>query len=102
MIRGTGTTAADEENEVKRLILILATTSVVVAVSSAFASDWKAQPLAVKRQMVAQMLTCMKKRMYGDRQISYNEASKLCRDEVQARLDKATVGPLVADTVQGK
>jgi hypothetical protein len=86
----------------KRSILILAAATAVLATSHAFASDWKGQPLAVKRQMVAEMLTCMKKRMYGDRQISYNVASKLCRDEVQARLDKATAGPLVADTAQGK
>lgn len=86
----------------KRPILILAGVTALLATSHAFASDWKGQPLAVKRQIVAQMLTCMKKRMYGDRQISYNEASKLCRDEVQGRLDKATAGPLVADTGQGK
>ena len=102
MIRGTGTTAADEENEVKRLTLILATTSAVAAVSPAFASDWKAQPPAVKRQMIS----CMKKRMSNDRLISYNQAAKFCRETVEGQLEKSTSGPLVAadtsDTVAAK
>jgi hypothetical protein len=86
----------------KRLTWILATACAILATSPAFASDWKGQPLAVKRQMVAQVVACMKKRMYGDRLISYNQASKLCRDEVEARLDKASTGVLVADTGAAK
>jgi hypothetical protein len=80
----------------KRLTLILATTSAVVAASPAFATDWKAQPLAVKRQMVSQVISCMKKRMSDDRRISYNEASKVCRETVEGQLEKSTSGPLVA------
>ena len=86
----------------QRLALILATASAVVATSPAFASDWKGQPLAVKRHMVAQVIACMKKRMYADRLISYNQASKVCRDEVEARLDKVSAGVLVADTAAAK
>jgi hypothetical protein len=91
----------------KRLTLVLAAASAVLVTSQTFASDsntsdWKKQPLAVKRQMVAQMLACMKKRMYGDRLITYNQASKLCRDEVQVRVDKASAGLLAADTGQAK
>ena len=96
MIRGTATTAADEENEVKRLTLILAMTSAVAAVSPAVASDWKAQPPSVKRQMVSQMISCMKKRMSNDRLISYNQAAKSCRETVEGQLEKSTSGPLVA------
>jgi hypothetical protein len=104
VIRGTATPAADEEEEMQRLTLILATASAVVAASPAFASDWKGQPLAVKRQMVAQVIDCMKKRMSSDRLISYNQASKVCRETVDGRLEKSTAGPLVAasDTVAAK
>jgi hypothetical protein len=105
-IRGTDTTAADEENEMKRLTLILTTASAVVATSSAFALDWKAQPLAVKRQMVSQVISCMKKRMSSDRLISYNQAAKFCRETVEGQIEKSTAGPLVAadtsDTVAAK
>jgi len=95
-----------EDNEVKRLALILATTSAVAAISPAFASDWKAQSPAVKRQMISQMISCMKKRMSTDRQISYNQAAKFCRETVESQLEKSTSGPLVAadtsDTVAAK
>jgi hypothetical protein len=89
-------TAAEEEKKMKRLTLTLAMTGAVVAASPAFASDWKAQPLAVKRQMVSQVIACMKKRMSGDRLISYNQASKECRETVEGQLEKNTSGPLVA------
>jgi len=81
---------------VKRLTLILVTTGAVVAASPAFALDWKAQPLAVKRQMVSQVISCMKKRMSSDRLISYNQAAKFCRETVEGQLEKSTSGPLVA------
>ena len=80
----------------KRLTLILATACAVIAASHAFAVDWKAQPLAVKRQMVSQVVSCMKKRMSSDRMISYNQASKECRESVEGQLEKSTSGPLVA------
>ena len=86
----------------KRLPLILGCASAVLATSHAFSSDWKGQPRAVKRQMASQLISCMKKRMYGDRLISYNEAAKRCRDEVQGQLEKATAGPLVADSGPAK
>jgi hypothetical protein len=92
----------------KRLTLILAagavltTVGAVLATPPVFASDWKGQPLAVKRQMASQLISCMKKRMYGDRLISYNEAAKRCRDEVQGQLEKATAGPLVAESGPAK
>jgi hypothetical protein len=83
---------------VKRPTLILATAGAVVAASSspAFAADWNGQPLAVKRQMVSQVISCMKKRMAADRTISYNQAAKICRETVEGQLEKVTSGPLVA------
>jgi hypothetical protein len=81
---------------VNRVTLLLATTSALVATSPAFASDWKAQPLVVKRQMLSQVISCMKKRMSSDRLISYYQASKICRETVEGQLEKSTSGPLVA------
>jgi hypothetical protein len=89
-------TAADEENEVKRLTLILAATYALVTALPALASDWKNQPVAVKRQMVAQVVSCMKKRMSTDQRISYYQAAKICRETVEGQLEKSTSGPLVA------
>jgi len=88
---------------VQRLPLFLAIAGAVAATSPAFASDWKAQPLAVKKQMVSQVVSCMKKRMSNDRLVSYNQASKECRETVEGQLEKSTSGPLVAsDAVAAK
>ncbi len=80
----------------KRLITAVATSLAVLAAAQAFSADWKGQPLAVKRQIVTQVIGCMKKRMAADRVVSYNQASKECREEVSARFEKASAGPLVA------
>jgi hypothetical protein len=88
---------------VNRATLILATASALVAAAPAYASDWKAQPLAVKRQLVSQVISCMKKRMSSDQRISYYQASKICRETVEGQLEKSTAGPLVAaDTSAAK
>jgi hypothetical protein len=86
-----------------RLTWILAVAGTLAAAAPAFSSDWKAQPLAVKRQLVSQVISCMKKRMSSDRLVSYNQASKECRESVEGQLEKSTAGPLVAaDTTPGK
>ncbi len=80
----------------KRPTTILAVGVAVLAAAQAPAADWKGQPLSVKRQMVIQVIGCMKKRMAADRLVSYNQAAKECREEVAAQLEKASAGPLVA------
>jgi hypothetical protein len=84
-----------------RLSLAIALGTAVLASTQASANDWKGQPLSTKRQVVAQVIDCMKKRMSGDRSISYNEAAKVCKNEVNRRFDNAA-GPLVAADTPGK
>lgn len=79
----------------RHLTLVVAAIASVAAFQAP-AGDWKAQPLAVKRQLVTQIVECMKKRMSVDRHISYNSASKECRDQVEGRLEKSSATPLVA------
>jgi hypothetical protein len=85
-----------------RLALAIAMAGAVVVSTQAAAGDWKGQPVASKRQMISQVIDCMRKRMGSDRLISYNEAAKRCKDEVTHRLDAANTGPLVAADSQGK
>jgi hypothetical protein len=90
-------------SNMQRVSLILGTAALVVASSQAFGLDWKGQPLAVKREIASQVISCMKKRMSGDRLMSYNQASKVCRETVEGQLEKSTAGPLVAaDSAPGK
>jgi hypothetical protein len=87
---------------VKGLTFVFAVAGAVLAAAQAPAGDWKAQPLAVKRQLVVQVIECMKKRMSGDRHISYNQAAKQCRDEVERHLEKASAEPMVAADTPAK
>ena len=51
---------------------------------------------SAKRQTASLVNECMKKRMYSDRSISYNEASRACKDQVRKQRDTGAPGPLVA------
>jgi hypothetical protein len=61
--------------------------------STALAShtSWSA-----KRQFASQVINCMRKRMADDKHISYNQAAKICKDEVSKQTEGADAGPLVA------
>jgi len=61
------------------------------------ASAWKNQPPATKRQAAGMVIDCMRKRMATDRLISYNEAAKVCKQEVAKQFQSPPSGPLVAD-----
>jgi hypothetical protein len=78
-----------------RSCLAIAMAAAALASVQAPASDWKGS-FATKRQMVTQVVDCMRKRMSSDRRISYNEAAKTCKDEVHRRFEDASSGPLVA------
>ena len=80
----------------KRLSVVIATTCALLAGVQALGADWKAQSFSARRQTVVQVIDCMKKRMAGDRLISYNEAARFCRDQVNKQLAGPTSGPLVA------
>jgi hypothetical protein len=51
---------------------------------------------SAKRQFASQVINCMRKRMANDKYISYNQAAKICKDEVSKQTDGADAGPLVA------
>jgi hypothetical protein len=79
-----------------RLSFAISIGAALLASAQAPADAWKSQSFAVKRQMVSQVIDCMKKRMSSNRLISYNDAAKLCKDEVARRFESAPAGPLVA------
>ena len=80
-----------------RVLVLIAILGVLHA-GTAAAIDWKHQSFAVKRQVASMVVDCMRKRMSRDRQISYNEAAKQCREEVGKQFEGSPSGPLVADT----
>lgn len=79
-----------------RLPILITLTGVVATGGHAGATDWKGQSLSAKRQAVGQVIDCMKRRMSSDRAISYNEAAKVCKQQVLAQSAGSTPAPLVA------
>ena len=79
-----------------RLPIMITITGALLAGTQAGATDWKGQSLSSKRQTVSQVIDCMKRRMSSDRAISYNEAAKVCKEQVLAQTGGTSSGPLVA------
>jgi hypothetical protein len=52
--------------------------------------------------MIAQMLDCMKKRKSADKDSSYREAFKACKNQLNKGSDAAESGALVASDPQAK
>jgi radical SAM superfamily enzyme len=83
-----------------RLVIALAGTvlggSAVFASSTAIAADPAHASWSAKRQFASQVINCMRKRMANDKYISYNQAARICKDEVSKQTVGADTGPLVA------
>ncbi len=85
-----------------RLPAVIAIAGGVMATSvmtglPAFGAD-STHTLPSKRQFVSQVINCMRKRMAVDKNISYNQAAKFCKDEVTRLAAGPDSGTLVADT----
>ncbi len=64
--------------------------------AQALAVDSTSQPTISKRQLIAQMVGCMKKQMAANKAISYNEALKTCKDQMNTQSGKSASRTLVA------
>ena len=85
-----------------RLLTVVATSGAMVMTSQAHAIDSTDQSTMSKRQMIAQMLDCMKKRKSADKDSSYREAFKACKNQLNKGSDAAESGALVASDPQAK
>jgi hypothetical protein len=85
-----------------RVVPIIALTSVMLVGAQAHAADSTSQSTMSKRQMIVQMVDCMKKRMSADKSRSYNEAMKVCKDQINKESDDLRSGALVASDTPAK
>ena len=69
--------------------------------AQARAADPNGQSMS-KRQLFAQMVDCVKKRMSADKGRSYNEAVKACKDDLDKKNDDLSSEALVASESQPK
>jgi hypothetical protein len=65
-----------------RLLTTIAMGVVMLSGGQAIAVDAVSQSTLKKRQMIAQVVNCMKKHMAANSEISYNAASKICKSQV--------------------
>ena len=79
-----------------RLPVVIAVAGSVLGSGLALASDPGHPSWSAKRQLVSQVINCMRKRMANDKYISYNQAAKICKEEVTRQADGTDTGPLVA------
>jgi hypothetical protein len=85
-----------------RVVPIIALTSVMFVGAQAHAVDSTSQSTMSKRQMIVQIVDCMKKRMSADKSHSYNEAMKGCKDQINRESDDLSSGALVASDTSAK
>ncbi len=77
----------------------IAMTGVLIG-AQALAVDSTDQPTISKRQLIAQMIGCMRKKMSANNTISYHEALKICKDQISKQTDNsASSTPVASDTL---
>jgi hypothetical protein len=85
-----------------RAVTVIALTSAIVVGTPALAADSTSQPTMSKRQMIVQIVGCIRKRMSANKSSSYNEAMKACKDQINKGSDNLPSAALVASDAPAK
>jgi hypothetical protein len=85
-----------------RVVTVIALSGVICLGPRAFAVDSISPSTMSKRQMLTQIVDCMKKRMSANKNSSYNEAMKACKDQIKKETDTLPSGTLVASDAPAK
>jgi hypothetical protein len=75
---------------------------VIFVGTQAHAVDSTSQSTLSKRQMIVQMVGCMKKQMSADKSRSYNAAVKACKDQINREGDDLPSDALSASDTPAK
>lgn len=86
----------------QRVVTAIALTGVICVGTQALAVDSTSQPTMSKRQMIVQMAGCVRKRMSANKNRSYNDAMKACKDQITAQTDNLPSNALVASDTPAK
>jgi hypothetical protein len=79
-----------------RVLTVIAMTCVMLVGARALASDSISQSTMSKRQLIVQMVGCMRKQMSANKTLSYNEAMKACKDQISKQSANSASRTLVA------
>ena len=85
-----------------RLLSVIATTGVICAASQAFPADSDNTSTMSERQLIAQIAGCMKRRMSANKDSSYKDAFKACKNQVSKGSDDPRSDAVVATGTQAK
>ena len=85
-----------------RLLTAIATTSAIGFASLAPATDSDSQSTMSERQLIAQIVGCMKNRMSANKDSSYKDAYKACKNQVIKGSDDLRSAATVATGTQTK
>lgn len=86
---------------VNAIAMVVVLTGAMFVSTQAYAGDSTSQSTMSKRQTIAQMVDCMRKRMSSNKSRSYNEAMKACKDQMKES-DNSPSGALVASDTPPK
>jgi len=70
--------------------------------AQALAVDSTGQPTISKRQRITQIVGCMRKQMSANNTISYNEAMKMCKDQMNTQSNNSASRTIVASDAVAK
>jgi hypothetical protein len=87
------------EKSLNRMVMVIAVAGLLLLAAQASSAADTGQPALSRRQMLTQIIGCMKKRMSASRTISYNEAAKACKEQPR---QSDSPGPLVAADTPAK
>ncbi len=82
-------------------LIAIAMTGLLIG-AQALAVDSTGQPAMSKRQLIAQMVACIRKQMSAHNTISYNEALKTCKDQINRQGEDSASSTLVASDALAK
>ena len=85
-----------------RLLTVVATTGAICVVSQALAADSDNRSAMSERQLVAQIVGCMRARMSANRDSSYKDAYKACKNQVIKGSDNLPPDAVVVSGTQAK
>ncbi len=80
----------------KRLLTVAAASCVAFVAAQTHAGDAANHSPISKRDMIAGISGCMKKRMSTDKNISYNEAKRICKNQMDGKDGNSAASALVA------
>lgn len=82
--------------------IAIALAGVICVGTQAQAVDFTSAPTMSKRQILVQVVGCMRKRMSVNKNSSYNDAMKACKEQMNKQSDSSSSSALVASATPAK